>query len=90
MDRLNITGELVKALNQMLDKADQQMQAALEELWYQLGETEKDAVKLEAEKLGLDREAELLTKRTLEADELKDLRNRHAKARLLLLNVPEI
>lgn len=90
MDRLNITGELVKYLNQMLDKADQQMQASLEDLWYQLGETEKDTVKLEAEKLGLDKEAELLTKRTLEADALKDLRGRHAKARQLLLNVPEV
>lgn len=90
MERLGITKELVKYLNQMLDKADHEMQASLEELWYQLGEAEKKTFELEAEKLGLDKEAELLSKRTLEAEELKDLRNRHASARQLLLNVPEV
>ena len=90
LDRLHITEELAKMLEQMLEKADQQMQTALEELWYQMGEAEKDTVKLEAEKLGLDKEAVLLSKRTLEADALKDLRARHASARQLLLNVPEV
>ena len=90
MDRLHITEELVRALDKMLDKADHEMQAQLEELWYQMGETEKDAVKLEAEKLGLDKEAVLLSKRTLDADALRDLRSRHATARQLLVNIPEV
>lgn len=90
MDRLHITEELVKVLDKMLDKADHEMQAQLEELWYQMGETEKDAVKLEAEKLGLDKEAALLSKRTLDADALRDLRSRHASARQLLVNIPEV
>ena len=90
MDRLHITEELVKVLDKMLDKADHEMQAQLEELWYQMSETEKDAVKLEAEKLGLDKEAALLSKRTLDADALRDLRNRHAAARQLLVNIPEV
>lgn len=90
LERLHITEILVQMLNERLEKVDHQMQAALEELWYQLGETEKDVLKLEAEKLGLDKEAVLLTKRTLDADALRDLRNRHASARQLLLNIPEV
>ena len=90
MDRLHITEALVKILDGMLDKAEHEMQAQLEELWYQMGETEKDAVKLEAEKLWLDKEAVLLSKRTLDADALRDLRSRHATARQLLVNIPEI
>ena len=81
-DRLHITEALVELL--------QQMQAALEELWYQMGEAEKDTLKLEAEKLGLDKEAMLLSKRTLDADALKDLRSRYISSRQLLMNIPEV
>ena len=90
MDRLHITEALVKLLEPMLENAEKQMQAALEELWYQMGEAEKDALKLEAEKLGLDKEAALLSKRTLDADALKDLREHYITARQLLLNIPEV
>ena len=90
MDRLHITEALVKVLDTMLEKADHEMQAQLEELGYQMGETEKDAVKLEAEKLGLDKEAALLSKRTLDAEAMRDLRSRHAAARQLLVNIPEV
>ena len=90
MDRLHITEALAKVLDTMLEKADHEMQAQLEELWYQMGETEKDAVKLEAEKLGLDKEAALLSKRTLDAEAMRDLRSRHAAARQLLVNIPEV
>ena len=90
MERLHITEALVELLEPMLEKAEQQMQAALEELWYQMGEAEKDALKLEAEKLGLDKEAVLLSKRTLDADALKDLRSRCISSRQLLMNIPEV
>ena len=90
MDRLHITEALVKVLDTMLEKAEHEMQAQLEELWYQMGETEKDAIKLEAEKLGLDKEAVLLSKRTLDAEALRDLQSRHAAARQLLVNIPEV
>jgi len=90
LDKLRVTELLSGLLEGMLQKAEQQMQAALEELWYQMGETEKDRLKLEAEKLGLDKEAALLSRRTLEADALKDLRSRYTTARQLLANVPEI
>ena len=90
LDRLHITEALVQLLEPMLEKAEQQMQAALEELWYQMGEAEKDTLKLEAEKLGLDKEAVLLSKRTLDADALKDLRSRYISSRQLLMNIPEV
>lgn len=90
LDRLHITEALVELLQPMLEKAEQQMQAALEELWYQMGEAEKDTLKLEAEKLGLDKEAVLLSKRTLDADALKDLRSRYISSRQLLMNIPEV
>ena len=90
MERLHITEALVKLLEPMLEKAEQQMQAALEELWYQMGEAEKDTLKLEAEKLGLDKEAVLLSRRTLDADALKDLRSRYISSRQLLINIPEV
>ena len=90
MDRLHITEALVELLEPMLEKAEQQMQAALEELWYQMGEAEKDTLKLEAEKLGLDKEAVLLSRRTLDADALKDLRSRYLSSRQLLMNIPEV
>ena len=90
MEKLHITEMLVPYLEGMLKKADHQMQGALEELWYQMGQLEKDQLKLEAEKLGLDKEAVLLSKDTLHADELKELKNNYTSVRQLLLSVPEV
>ena len=90
MEKLHVTELAAKALDGLLDKAEQQIQVALEEMWYQLGEQEKKEIELEAEKLGLDEEAKILAKRTVEADELKELTNSHISARLLLSNVPEV
>ena len=90
MEKLHITEMLVPYLEGMLKKADHQMQEALEELWYQMGQLEKDQLKLEAEKLGLDKEAVLLSRDTLNADELKELKNNCSSARQLLLSVPEV
>ena len=90
MEKLHITEMLVPYLEGMLKKADHQMQEALEELWYQIGQLEKDQLKLEAEKLGLDKEAVLLSRDTLNADELKELKNNCSSARQLLLSVPEV
>ena len=90
MEKLHITEMLVPYLEGMLKKADHQMQEALEELWYQIGQLEKDQLKLEAEKLGLDKEAALLSRDTLDADELKELKNNYSSAKQLLLSVPEV
>jgi hypothetical protein len=90
MEKLHISELLAEYLDGMLDRAQREMRAQLEELWYQFGKLEKDQIKLEAEKLGLDKEALLLSRRTLDADALKDLRNRTIAARQLLVNVPEV
>ncbi len=90
MEKLNISRTLAKYLDDMLDKAERQMQTSLEELWYQLGQMERDQLKLEAEKLGLDREAKLLSSRTRTADELKDLRKQFTSVRQFLISAPEV
>jgi len=90
LEKLEITHTLIRYLDDMLRKLDQQMEQSLADLWYQLGEQDKEQLKLAAEKLGLDEEAETLVKQTIEADELKELRNSHTSARLLLTNVPEV
>ena len=90
LEKLEITRTLLRYLDGMLKKAEDQMEQSLAELWYQLGEQDKEQLRLEAEKLGLDEEAKTLARQTVEADELKELRNRHISARLLLTNVPEV
>ena len=90
MDKLQLTDTVVSYVEQTLKKAEQQLQAALEEMWYQAGELKKNELKLEAQKYGLDSEAKVLAERREDADSLKDLQNRHSAARLVLTNVPEI
>ena len=90
LDKLHVTELIAKLADSLLAKAEQQMDTALAELWYQLGEQEKKELELAAEKLGLDEEAKILAKQTLEADELKELNQKHTSARLLLSNVPEV
>ena len=90
LDKLHVTELIAKLADTLLVKAQSQMDSALAELWYQMGEQDKKALELEAEKLGLDEEAKILSKQTLEADELKELNRKHTSARLLLSNVPEV
>ena len=73
-----------------LKKAETELNSQLANIWYNLEELEKDADRLAEEKETLDAEAELLSKKLMETDELRDLKNRHATARQLLINVPEI
>ena len=88
--KLHVTDVLVRYLEYMLDRAEKEMQAQLENMWYYLGESEKKRVTLEAEKLGLDEEARILRRQTVTTEELRDLKNRHLSARQLVLNVPEV
>lgn len=90
VQKLHITDMLVRYLEYMLARAEKEMQAQLENMWYYLGESEKKRVTLEAEKLGLDEEARILRRQTLTTEELRDLKNRHLSARQLVLNVPEV
>ena len=91
-----IEGGLAEARNKVfegelaLKKAEAEMQGQLENIWYNLGELEKEAEKLAEEKETLDREADVLSKKILENEALKDLTNRRNSARQLLLNVAEV
>lgn len=78
------------AAEQTLKKAEAELQGQLEMIWYNLGELEKDAEKLAEEKEELDREAELLNKKLVKNEELKELTGKRNSFRLLLLNVPEV
>ena len=48
VELLGVTDDLVGFLNIQLDKAEHQLQAALEEMWYQAGELKKDELKLKS------------------------------------------
>ena len=73
-----------------LAMAERELYSQLANIWYNLGQLENKAEELAEEKTELDVEAQLLSKKLLETEELRDLKNRHASARQLLLNVPEI
>ena len=90
LDKLHVTELIAKAADALLARAEREMDNALAELWFQLGEQDKKELELAAEKLGLDEEAKILARQTLEADELKELNQKHTSARLLLSNVPEV
>lgn len=81
---------LLDAAEQALKLAEHELQTQLENIWYNLGELEKDKEKLAEEKQELDAEALFLGKQVLQADELKTLQNRLTAARQLLLAVPEV
>ena len=89
-------GGLAEARNKVfegelaLKKAEAELQGQLENIWYNLGELEKEAEQLAEEKETLDQEASVLSKKLLENEELKDLTNRRNSARQLLLNVAEV
>ena len=91
-----IEGGLTEARNKVfegelaLKKAEAEMQGQLENIWYNLGELEKEAEQLAEEKETLDQEASVLSKKILENEALKDLTNRRNSARQLLLNVAEV
>ncbi len=80
----------VTAAEKALKEAESQLQGQLENIWYHLGELEKDKQDLEKEKTELDEQAALLSKRLVETEELKRLKNRHISARQLLINVSEV
>ena len=91
-----IEGGLAEARNQVfaaelaLKKAEGELQSQLANIWYHLGELEKEAEGLAAEKETLDQEADALSKKLVENEALKDLTNRRNSARQLLLNVAEV
>ena len=70
--------------------AESQLQGQLENIWYELGELEKDKADLEVEKTDLDEEAAALSKRLVEAEELKRMKNKRISTRQILISVAEV
>ena len=91
-----IDGGLQEARNQVtaadkaLREAESMMQGQLENIWYELGELEKDKEDLEKEKTELDEEAVLLSKKLVETEGLKRLKNRRISTRQLLISQGEV
>lgn len=75
---------------EMLKKGEKEAMAALENIWYNLGELEKDRAELEDDKARLDEESEKISREILEADELRELENDKVSAKLLLTSVKEV
>ncbi|MBQ2961223.1 MAG: hypothetical protein IJE09_08390 [Oscillospiraceae bacterium] len=80
----------LEAAAMMIEKMEHELQAQLENIWYNLGELEKDKLELAKEKLRLDDEASVLDKEIMEADALRELENDRVSAKLLLTSVKEV
>ena len=80
----------LEAAAKMIEKMEHELQAQLENIWYNLGELEKDKLELAKEKLRLDDEASVLDKEIMEADALRELENDRVSAKLLLTSVKEV
>ena len=87
-------GETVGAIEQakaklasaeeMVKKGEAALQTQLANLWYNMGELDKDGERLEEEKGKLDKEADELSKQLLDADEIKELENKRTSMKILL------
>lgn len=87
-------GEAVGAIEQakaqltsaeeMVKKGEAELQTQLANLWYNMGELDKDGERLEEEKGKLDKEADKLSKQLLDADEIKELENKRTSMKILL------
>ncbi len=69
---------------EMVKKGEAELQTQLANLWYNMGELDKDGERLEEEKGKLDEEASELSKQLLDTDEIKELENKRASMRILL------
>lgn len=75
---------------EMLEKGEGEVHSQLANIWYHLGELDKQAEELGTEKQALDAESVLLSKRLIENDEMKELRSRFIGTRQILLNVAQV
>lgn len=72
------------------EKGLHEAEAALENIWYNLGELEKEKEELAEQKIVLDEESAILSKKIMETDELRELENDKVSAKLLLTSVKEV
>ena len=68
----------------MVKKGEAELQTQLANLWYNMGELDKDGERLEEEKGKLDEEASELSKQLRDTDEIKELENKRTSMRILL------
>ena len=69
---------------EMVKKGEAELQTQLANLWYNMGELDKDGERLEEEKGKLDEEASELSKQLLDTDEIKELENKRTSMKILL------
>ena len=69
---------------EMVKKGEAELQTQLANLWYNMGELDKDGERLEEEKGKLDEEASELSKQLMDADEIKELENKRTSMKILL------
>lgn len=81
---------IIAMMDAMLKKGEGQVESGLADMWYNLGELEKDKERLEEEKSTLDEEASSLQTQQEEADELKELERQLTSDRVVLTKVAEI
>lgn len=81
---------IIAMMDAMLKKGEGQVESGLADMWYNLGELEKDKERLEEEKTTLDEEASSLQTQQEEADELKELERQLTSDRVVLTKVAEI
>lgn len=81
---------IIAMMDAMLKKGEGQVESGLADMWYNLGELEKDKERLEEEKTTLDEEASSLQTQQEEADELKELERQLTSDRVVLTKIAEI
>lgn len=81
---------IIAMMDAMLKKGEGQVESGLADMWYNLGELEKDKERLEEEKTTLDEEASSLQTQQGEADGLKELERQLTSDRVVLTKVAEI
>lgn len=84
------TSQLIAYAESMIAKGEQEVQANLELIWYELGELEKDKAELETDKGTLDEEASKLGRMIVSTDELQELNKKYKSTKVLLTNVSAI
>ena len=81
---------IIAMMDAMLKKGEGQVESGLADIWYNMGELEKDKERLEEEKTTLDEETSALQTQQAEADELKELERQLTSDRVVLTKVAEI
>lgn len=75
---------------EQLKLGEGELQKQLANIWYNMGELDKEEEEFRENKEKLDEENRTLQKQLMDAEELKELERKHSSARILLTNVPQV